>query len=112
MTCSFGDGRPVVANGMCRTHYQREYRGAEVNGPTRTVTPEDVLVCIKKLTAKEVTAKVVTKASGVAPSIRELADCLGVSTMTVHNRLDKLEEEGLITTREGIPRSIVVLEGK
>lgn len=45
---------------------------------------------------------------GYPPSVRELADHLGVATHTAHTALRKLVEDGLITVTPGIPRSIVV----
>lgn len=43
---------------------------------------------------------------GYAPSVKELAQCLGVAIGTAHLRLKELEGKGLIGRTPGIPRAI------
>lgn len=45
------------------------------------------------------------------PSVRELADDLGVATTDVWQKLARLKRDGLVTWEDGIPRTIRLVEG-
>ena len=48
-----------------------------------------------------------TREAGFPPSIRELADDLGVrSSETIHGALVRLRQEGLVTWRPNTPRTL------
>ena len=47
--------------------------------------------------------------NGYSPSFREIADGLGVGLATVDHHVLHLKAEGLITYKNGVARSIVVL---
>lgn len=46
------------------------------------------------------------RAHGRPPSVRDLADDLGVGVATVHSYLQKLAEEGLVQWQQGRHRSL------
>lgn len=48
--------------------------------------------------------------AGVPPSVRELADRLGISSTAAHARLDRLEEKGLLLPRAGRARNLLLTE--
>lgn len=48
---------------------------------------------------------------GYPPTVRELADHYGLSTSTVHDRLRKLQAEGVIRVEAGRARAITIVEG-
>lgn len=54
------------------------------------------------------------KDRGFPPSVKELADCLGVGTATAHARLIDLEARGLIVRESGpgrrVSRAIRIVE--
>lgn len=105
--CSANDcDRPILAKGLCSSHYRREHRGTGTTGPIRgkhgaIVSSTDLMECIRH-----------SMKDGQSPSTRELAECLGVSPSRVHVWLHKLQDEGQITMRQGQPRSIEITEGK
>jgi len=50
------------------------------------------------------------QANGTAPTLRQIADCIGVSSLaTVHEHLETLEEKGLIKRKPGKNRSIELI---
>lgn len=50
------------------------------------------------------------QANGYAPTLRQIADCIGVSSLaTVHEHLETLEEKGLIKRKPGKNRSIELI---
>ena len=49
---------------------------------------------------------------GVAPSYDEMAEALGISKCAAHAYTRKLEEEGAVRIRDGLPRTIEVVGGK
>jgi repressor LexA len=48
---------------------------------------------------------------GMAPSIYDLADILGISAPSAHTHVVKLEEKGFIRRTKGVSRSIEILRG-
>ncbi len=53
------------------------------------------------------------KEYGYAPSLREIAEGIGLAAVSnVHHHLKQLEEEGYIRRAPGAARSIVVLKGE
>jgi repressor LexA len=58
------------------------------------------------------TIKKLTKEKGYPPTVRELGKAVGYrSTNTVHDKLTRLQEEGLIDWEPSKTRTIRVLEG-
>jgi DNA-binding transcriptional regulator YhcF (GntR family) len=47
---------------------------------------------------------------GVPPTYREIADDLGVQVSLVHRRLHQLREDGAVTFRDQLSRTVRVLE--
>lgn len=45
---------------------------------------------------------------GVPPTVRELASSVGLTRSTIHWRIDRLVEKGLITRMTGLPRSLAL----
>ena len=48
--------------------------------------------------------------NGIAPTQRELAAAMGLSTTPVHQDIKHLTEEGYLTTRPGLARSLQLTE--
>src|SRR5258706_14358337 len=52
------------------------------------------------------------QAQGSAPTLREIADAIGVNSLaTVHEHLESMEEKGLLKRKHGRNRSIELTEG-
>lgn len=68
----------------------------------RKLTPvqRDVLRAIARL----------TDAQGWPPTVRELADAVGITVSTAHWHLVNLESGGWLRRRHGSPRAIAVIE--
>jgi len=65
-------------------------------------TNDDIIDAINRL----------TKANGVPPTYREIAEELGAQVSLVHRRLHQLREEGAVTFRDQLSRTVRVLETK
>ena len=63
--------------------------------------------------AEDVTRAVteLTEAKGFPPSVRELAQHMGVGISTVHDFLSRAKAKGLITQERGSARTIRVVSG-
>lgn len=64
-----------------------------------TISNDDILTTIRRL----------TEDNGVPPTYREIADELGAQVSLVHRRLHTLREEGLVTFRDQLSRTVRVL---
>lgn len=64
------------------------------------ISNDDILASIERLTESN---------TGVPPTYREIAAELGVQVSLVHRRLHQLREEGVVTFRDQLSRTVRVL---